>query len=449
VNPHIFRQYDIRGVAASDLTEDVVQRIGRAFGTHLKRASRKRLVLGRDVRLSSPRIAKTIKKGLLSTGCNVIDLGVVPTPVFYFSIYRLRAQGGVMVTGSHLLKKYNGLKLCKGAETIYGKEIQKIRKIAESGKFLTGRGRENRRSVTEAYKDSVVKKNRVEKKLKVVIDPGNGTGGPIVRSILRELGCRVECINCKPDGRFPAHQPDPTVPKYMTQLVQNVLEKHADIGIGIDGDADRIGVVDELGNLVWGDKLLALYAEELLSKVPGAEIIFEVKCSQALPEYIRSLGGRPKMWKTGHSLIKAKMKRDEALLAGEMSGHMFFAHNWYGFDDAIFASARIVSILSRADASMSVLLEKIPKYFATPEVRIESTDRRKFEVVDKVKSFFSQKYRTRKIDGVRIEYGDGWGLVRASNTEPIVVARFEAKTRKRLQEIEKEIMTKVNQYNRP
>lgn len=449
MNPHIFRLYDIRGVAASDLRDDVIECIAKAFGSHLRRSGRTRLVVGRDVRLSSPRVATAVKSGLLSTGCNVIDLGIVPTPVLYFSIHKLRADGGVMVTGSHLLKKYNGLKLCKGADSIYGREIQRIRAIVETGRFLKGEGSESRRSVADTYIDAVIRRNKVGRRLKVVIDPGNGTAGPILRTILSELGCRVKCINCEPDGRFPAHQPDPTVPKYMKQLVQSVLEAKADIGIGVDGDADRIGVVDELGNIVWGDRLLALYAEELLSKVPGAEVIFEVKCSQALPEYIRSLGGKPKMWKTGHSLIKAKMKRDKALLAGEMSGHMFFAHDWYGFDDAIFASAKIVSILSKAGKPMSSLLGRIPSYFATPETRIKSTDRRKFEVVRKAKSHFSRQHKTVKIDGVRVEYGDGWGLVRASNTEPIVVARFEAKTKKRLKEIRQEIMAKVNQYNRP
>lgn len=448
MNPDVFRQYDIRGVAASDLADDVVYTIGRAFGSHLRRSGRRRLVVGRDVRLSSPRIAERVKGGLLSTGCNVIDLGVVPTPVFYFSIHKLRAEGGVMVTGSHLLKKYNGLKLCKGADSIYGREIQRIRTMAETGMFLKGQGKESRRSVTDTYIDAVIRRNTISRKLKVVIDPGNGTAGPILNAILNRLGCRVKCVNCEPDGTFPAHQPDPTVPKYMRQLVKSVLESKANIGIGIDGDADRIGVVDELGNIVWGDRLLALYAEELLSKVPGAEVIFEVKCSRALPEYISSLGGKPRMWKTGHSLIKAKMKRDQALLAGEMSGHMFFAHDWYGFDDAIFASAKIVSILSKAGKPMSALLERIPSYFATRETRIESTDRRKFEVVGKVKSHFSRKHKIVKIDGVRVEYQDGWGLVRASNTEPIIVARFEAKTKKRLQEIRNEIMAKVIEYNR-
>lgn len=448
MNPNIFRQYDIRGVADDDLTDDVVMRIAKAFGSYLRRSGRRTLVIGQDVRLSSPRIANAVKKALLSTGCGVTDLGMVPTPVFYFSIHELRAEGGVMVTGSHLVERFNGLKLCKGIDSVYGNEIQRIREIAEAGKFLAGGGEERAHSVTDAYMAAVCKGNAVKRKLKVVVDPGNGTGGPTLDTVLTRLGCDVDCINCEPDGRFPAHQPDPTVPKYMTQLVDRVIQTRADIGIGVDGDADRIGVVDELGNIVWGDRLLALYAEELLSHVPGAEIIFEVKCSQALPERIKALGGKPKMWKTGHSLIKAKMKKDGALLAGEMSGHMFFGHKWYGFDDAIFASARIVSILSRTESSMSSLLAKIPAYYSTPETRIESTDRGKFQVVEKVKSYFSKKYRTIKIDGVRVEYGDGWGLVRASNTEPIIVVRFEAKTGQRLEEIKTEILSKVKQYNR-
>lgn len=448
MNPHIFRRYDIRGRAASDLKDPVVESIAKAFGSHLRRTGRIRLVVGRDVRQSSPRIAETVIRGLLSTGCNVYDLGLVPTPVFYFAIHRLKAEGGIMVTGSHLLKDYNGLKLCKGTESFFGKDIQGLKRIAEKGSFLKGEGRRKRKSVVDDYVEAVSLRNRTEGQVRVVLDPGNGTAGPIARSILNRIGCRVKCINCRPDGRFPAHQPDPTVPEYMEQLVDQVVKTEADLGIGIDGDGDRIGVVDELGNIVWGDRLLALYSEELLSKVPGAEIIFEVKCSQALPEYIKSLGGKPKMWKTGHSLIKAKMKRDNALLAGEMSGHMFFAHRWFGFDDAIFASAKMASIVSRRGEPVSKLLKRIPSYFSTPETRIKSTDTLKFKVVEKVKSYFSRKYRTVKIDGVRVEFGDGWGLVRASNTEPVIVARFEARTRERLKKIKTEIISKVNQYNK-
>jgi phosphomannomutase/phosphoglucomutase len=448
VNPNIYRRYDIRGLADSDLESQAVQKIARAYGTYIRRRGGKKLTLARDVRQSSPRIAKGVKTGLLSTGCDVIDLGVAPTPVFYFSLHKLRVDGGIMVTGSHLVKKYNGLKLSRGIESIYGEEIQKIRRIAESGRFLRGRGREGRKSVTDDYVRAVTRRIKLGRPLTVVLDPGNGTAGPIARRILAGAGCKVHCINCKPDGRFPAHQPDPTVPSYMEDLVKTVLRLKAQIGIGIDGDGDRIGVVDEKGNIVWGDRLLALYAEELLREVPGAEVIFEVKCSQALPEYIKSLGGRPKMWKTGHSLIKAKMKKDRALLAGEMSGHMFFAHKWHGFDDAIFASARIASILSMREEPLSALLARIPSYFSTPETRIDSTDSRKFQVVEKVKEYFSRDHKTLKIDGVRIEYGDGWGLVRASNTEPVIVARFEAKTEERLQQIQDEIMSRVNQYNR-
>ena len=448
MNPDIFRRYDIRGIADSELTDDVVERIAMAFGSRLRRGGRRTVVVGRDVRLSSPRIADCVIRGLLSTGCDAMDLGVVPTPVLYFSIHRLRAHGAVMVTGSHLLKDHNGLKLCIGTDSFFGEDIQRLRRAALKGEFLTGAGRLSHRSVTDEYVRAVVKRNSTKRRPRVVLDPGNGTAGPIATSILRRIGCRVNCINCRPDGRFPVHQPDPTVPAYMRELVETVKKTRADIGVGIDGDGDRIGVVDELGNIVWGDRLLALYSEELLSSVPGAEIIFEVKCSQALPEFIRYLGGRPKMWKTGHSLIKAKMKKDNALLAGEMSGHMFFAHNWYGFDDAIYASARTASILSRSAMTMSEMLSRIPFYHATPETRIESTDKRKFEVVEKVKEHFSKRHRTVKIDGVRVEFGDGWGLVRASNTEPIIVARFEAKTEERLAEIQRKIMAKVNQYNR-
>ncbi|MDD5529086.1 MAG: phosphomannomutase/phosphoglucomutase [bacterium] len=453
-NPDIFRTYDIRGLADTELTDDVVYELGLAYGVYIKSKisnskSKIKVGVGRDVRLSSDRISKTLIKGIIDSNLDVTDVGVVPTPVLYFSVFKYNYDGGIMITGSHNPKEYNGFKVLVGKETIYGDEIQNLRKCMEKlgneKQEITLKGTLTNFSPVKDYIDLIKTKIDVKPKSKFIIDPGNGTCGPITMQIFKELGCDVEGINCVPDGNFPAHLPDPTVPKYMTQLVNRVRETKADLGIGYDGDGDRIGVVDELGNVIWGDKLLGVFAKYVLKDKPGSSIIFEVKCSQGLVEYIKSLGGNPVMWKAGHSLIKAKMKELNAPLAGEMSGHMFFAHNYYGYDDAIFASIKVLEILSKDKRPISEIVNEIPSYFSTPEIRVDSDDKTKFEVVEKLKNYFRGRYPIIDIDGVRIQFDDGFGLVRASNTQPVLVLRFEAQTEKRLNEMQAEVMGKLNE----
>lgn len=446
MNPAIFRQYDIRGIAETDLTDDVVCSIGKAFGTIIRRAELKKIAFGSDVRLSSNRLKDALSEGILSTGCDVIDVGVVPTPVLYFSIFHYATDGGIMITGSHNPKEYNGFKLCKGETTIYGDEIQDLKKIIEKKDFIKGKGSMESKNPVDAYIKLLKTKVKIERPLKIIVDPGNGTAGPIARKLFKDLGCEVECIYCEPDGNFPNHLPDPTVPEYIVDLIRLVKGEKADLGIGYDGDGDRIGVIDELGNIIWGDKLLALFSKEILEKKKGLPIIFEVKCSQGLVEFIESHGGVPIMWKTGHSLIKAKMKEEDSPLAGEMSGHMFFKDNYYGYDDAIFASLRLLQIISKTDEPLSKLASEIPYYHSTPEIRVDCSDETKFGIVEKVRDYFKKNYDVIDIDGVRVLFGDGWGLVRASNTQPVLVLRFEAKTEERLEEIKKIVLNKLREF---
>ncbi len=444
MNPLIFREYDIRGVVDKDLDEKVVENIGRAYGTFIQKADGKEVVVGRDVRLSSEPYNRFLIKGIVETGCNVLDVGVVSTPILYFSIIRYKKSGGVMITGSHNPIDYNGFKLCHGISSIYGEQIQELRKIIEENTFLSGSGEVSTDNPTPDYMNEVLTRVKVEKPLKVVVDAGNGTGGSIAPNLFRKLGCIVVDLYCEPDGRFPNHLPDPTIPEFLTDLIERVRIEKADLGIGLDGDADRIGAIDNQGNIVWGDKLLALYSREVLKK-GEQKIIFDVKCSQGLIEDIESHGGIPVMWKTGHSLIKKKMKDENAPLAGEMSGHMFFADNYYGYDDAIFAGARLLELLSKTDKSLNELVSEIPGYIATPEIRLSCSDESKFQVVDEAKKYFSARYKTIDIDGVRILFPDGWGLVRASNTQPVIVARFEAKTEEKLKEIRTTVMKKLEE----
>lgn len=445
MNPHIFRQYDVRGLVDEDLTEEVVTNLGRAYGTFLQRLGLKNVVLGRDVRLSSTRLRDDLVEGILSTGCTVIDIGVVPTPVLYFSIVHLEKDGGVMITGSHNPIEYNGFKMCRGVLSIYGDDIQQLRGIIESGRFTSGKGQQDVYDIVPEYIRNIEGKIKIERPIKMVIDAGNGTAGEIAPRIFEDLGCHVVKLYCEPDGRFPNHLPDPTVPEYLKDLISKVHQEEADIGIGYDGDADRLGAVDEKGEIVWGDKLLALYARDILRNEKGAKIVFDVKCSQGLVDDITANGGVPVMWKTGHSLLKAKMKEEGAPVGGEMSGHMFFGDN-YGYDDAIYASARLVRILSESNRPFSVMTADIPRYYSTPEIRVECSEDKKFEIVDDVKNYFKKTYETIDIDGVRILFKDGWGLVRASNTQPILVMRCEAGTEERLLEIEKIIIDKLREY---
>jgi len=443
INPQIYREYDIRGVVEKDLTPDIVRRLGQGFGTHIAQVGRKALVVGRDGRLSSKDFSEALIKGLISTGCDVVDVGLCPTPVYYFSIFHLDKDGGMMVTGSHNPPEFNGFKVSVGKSTIFGEEIQNLRKLIEKGEFVVGKGNVSIKKIIQPYQDYIKNNIRPEKKMKVVIDAGNGTAGVVAGPLLRDLGCEVEELYCEIDGRFPNHFPDPTIPGNLKDLIDRVKKIQADVGIGYDGDGDRIGVVDDEGNIIWGDQLMILFSREILKYKPGATFVAEVKCSQNLFNDIEQHTGKAIMWKTGHSLIKEKMREEKAVLGGEMSGHIFFADRYLGYDDAIYASCRLIELLSKTDKELSQLLEDVPKTSITPEIRVNCPDEIKFEVVEKVKEELKKDYPVIDVDGVRVQFEDGWGLVRASNTQPVLVLRFEALSEKRVQEIKKLVEDKV------
>ena len=448
-NTEIFREYDIRGIAERDLTPPVIEALGRAFATYVKPKGISTVTVGYDARVSSPRLCNDIVRGLVSGGMNVTIIGLCPTPVLYFSLFHLNPGAGVMITGSHNPAEFNGFKLCVKKDTIYGEEIQKLRKIMESGpRTIENTSQKSynlnavsRRPLLPDYIDYLKKQFTAhhEVPLKVVLDAGNGTAGLAAPELIRAMGCEVIELFSEPDGRFPNHHPDPTIPENLSFLIETVGRTHADIGISFDGDSDRIGVVDELGNILWGDQLMVIFSRDILREQPGATFVSEVKCSQTMYDDIRSRGGNAIMWKTGHSLIKAKMKEVHAAMAGEMSGHLFFADRYLGYDDAIYAACRLVEILKRlkrdrgTKAALSSLLADLPKTFNTPEIRFECPDNIKFKVVDKAKELFIQgngmPLKPREVitvDGVRAVFDKGWGLIRASNTQPVLVMRFEA-----------------------
>lgn len=439
----IFRAYDIRGVFGRDLTEEIAEKIGKGFGTYIKG---KEVVVGRDCRLSSSALSSALIRGLTSVGCDVTDIGMVPTPVVYFSMIHYKKNNAVMITGSHNPPEYNGFKLCKDSYALYGDEIQEIRKILESGNFIEGSGTVTRKDVTNDYVNFIKERISLRRRLKIVIDAGNGTGGEISERIFRELGCDVIPLYCEPDGSFPNHHPDPTIDEFLNDLIETVKRERADIGIAYDGDADRVGFIDDKGRIIRGDQSLILFSREILRKHKGSKIIFEVKCSQAVIEDIERNGGIPIMYRTGHSFIKKKMKEENALLAGEMSGHFFFADNYYGYDDAIFASARMAELLSRSEKNLSEIISDIPRYISTPEIRIRCRDDEKFRIVESIVEKFKREYSVITVDGARIQFKDGWGLVRASNTEPALILRFEAKTKEELNRIEQIITDELRRF---
>jgi len=446
MNPEIYREYDIRGIIGKDIGEDEFVTIGRGFGTYFNQVGEKSIVVARDCRLSSPKIQDGVAEGLINSGCNVVDIGICPTPILYFALRHLKADGGIMITASHNPPEYNGFKICSGFDTIYGEEIQKVRQIIERGDFVSGKGAHSSYEITQAYIERITRDITVKSGIKVGYDAGNGTAGPVGVAILQALGCDLHDLYCDMDGSFPNHEPDPTVLDNMKDLIDEVREHTLNVGIGVDGDGDRIGVVDSAGNIVYGDMLLLLFARDVLDNHPGATIISEVKCSDRMYKDIEAHGGNGIMWKTGHSLIKSKMKETEALLAGEMSGHMFFADRYYGYDDAIYASCRLLEILSKTGKSLIELLADVPQSYTTPEIRVECPDSKKFELVNRLKDEFSKHYTIIDVDGVRIVFADGWGLVRASNTQPALVLRFEAQSKERLEEIRTMVESAIEKF---
>jgi phosphomannomutase/phosphoglucomutase len=441
MNPLVFREYDIRGVADRDLTDELATDLGRAFGTFLQRRKQRRIALGRDCRLSSDRLHAALKQGLLEAGLELWDIGVGPTPMMYFAVFHKDLEGGIQITGSHNPPEDNGFKMMSGKQTLAGDEVRALRTLIEQRDFdLPGGGFERSYDPLPAYAGYMRGNIRLARTdMKVAIDAGNGAGGPAALAAFAAVGLQPRAMYCEMDGAFPNHHPDPSLPENVQELVRTVVDNKLDLGIAYDGDADRIGVVDDQGNVVYGDRLLILLSRQILSRHPGAPILGEVKCSQTLYDDIAAHGGRPIIWKTGHSLIKKKMKEESALLAGEMSGHVFFADRYFGYDDAIYATLRLLEILAATDQPLSALLADVPTTYSTPELRVDCTDESKFGIVDQVLTHYRSSHEVLEVDGARIKFEGGWGLVRASNTQPALVLRFEAASPEQLDAIRSEV----------
>jgi len=437
VDPAMFRAYDIRGVAGRNLTHEAVVEIGRALGAEALERGQKTLCVGRDGRHSSPDLMQALVSGLTATGVNVIDLGVVPTPVLYFATVHLETGSGAVITGSHNPPEYNGIKMMLAGQTLADEQIQSLLSRIRSRNYPSGSGKVERRSVTQDYIDAIVGDIAVAAPLKVVLDAGSGAAGEVAPRLIAELGCEVIALNCEIDGDFPAHHPDPGKPENLQQLIAKVRETGADLGIAFDGDGDRLGVVTNTGKIIWPDRLLMLFAKDVVSRNPGADVLFDVKCSRRLNALISGYGGRPVMWRAGHSVMKAKMQETGALLAGELSGHIFFKERWYGFDDGIYSAARLLEILGVEDGSVDDVFAAFPEDVSTPELLVPVTDQGKFEFVQRLARLADWGGGTPAlIDGIRVEYADGWGLCRASNTTPSLVLRFEAESQTALQRIQ-------------
>ena len=447
MNENIFREYDIRGIVGRDLTDETVAILGKAIGTFFNRNGAKRIAVGYDARESGTRFRDLLVKGFNETGCDAVLIGRVPTPVLYHTVYTKDVDGGVMITGSHNPPDHNGFKICLGKATLFGSQIQEIKQIALAGEFSKGAGSVETTEVLADYETDILSKISLgTRKLKAVVDGGNGMGGVTGVPVYEKLGIELVKLFTEPDSNFPNHHPDPTVTENLQDCIAAVKESGADLGIAFDGDGDRIGVIDENGRIIWGDELMVLLSREILKENAGATIIAEVKCSQNLFDDIAAHGGNPIMWKAGHSIIKAKMKETHAALAGEMSGHIFFADRFYGFDDATYAGARVLEILSKTDKKLSELLGDLPETFSTPELRVDCTDERKFEIVEKIAAEFAKTNEVITIDGARILFENGWGLVRASNTQAILVLRFEADSEENLAKIRETVESKLTEF---
>ena len=444
LNKYIFREYDIRGKVADDFPPDVVESLGKGFGTFIMRGGGQEIALSGDVRLTTPSLIEQFKTGVLSTGVDVINIGILPTPANYYSMFKLEVAGAVQITGSHNPPEFNGFKMSRNKKAVFGESIQNIRTIIENQDYEMGEGTEVAYDILTEYKRMIVSKIDIQKPMKVVMDCGNAAGAICAPDVFKNLNVELTKLYCDVDGTFPNHHPDPTVEANLKDLIDLMKTGNYDIGLAFDGDADRVGVIDETGDVIWADQLMALFLPEVLEE--GDEILFDVKCSQALEDMILKYGGKPVMWKTGHSLIKQRMAELNCKLGGEMSGHIFFADDFFGFDDAIYVAARIVQTLSRTDRTLSELKAELPTYYSTPEMRLEAeSDEEKFRIAKEAVDYFTENYNCSTVDGVRIKFGDGWGLVRSSNTQPVIVCRFEANTPERMQEIQSIVMGKLNE----
>jgi len=445
INKYIFREYDIRGKVADDFPPDVVENLGKSFGTFVKRAGGTEISLSGDVRLTTPALIEQFKKGVLSTGVDVINIGILPTPVNYYSMFELGVSGAMQITGSHNPPEFNGFKMSLERKAVFGEKIQDIRKIIENSDYEVGKGSEVQFNLKDIYSKMILDKINIERPIKVVMDCGNAAGAILAPQIFRQMNVELTEIYCDIDGTFPNHHPDPTVKENLKDLIALMKTGEYDIGVAFDGDADRVGVVDETGEIIWADQLMALFLPEVIQN-KGDEILYDVKCSQALEEMIEKYGGIPIMWKTGHSLIKQRMFELKCKFGGEMSGHIFFADDYYGYDDAIYVAARAVQMLSRSDKTLSEMLAELPKYYSTPELRLEAeNDEEKFRIANEAVEYFKANYDCSTVDGVRIRFGDGWGLVRSSNTQPVIVCRFEANSQERMEEIQALVMGKLQE----
>ena len=444
INQYIFREYDVRGKVEDDFPPEVVESLGKAFGTFIKRGGGQEIALSGDIRLTTPDLIEQFKIGVLSTGVDVINIGILPTPANYYSMFKLGVSGAVQITGSHNPPEFNGFKMSRNKKAVFGDDIQSLYSIIQSEDYETGEGTEASYNILADYKRMIVSKIDIKGNLKVAMDCGNAAGAICAPEIFKNLNLELTELYCDVDGTFPNHHPDPTVKSNFTDLIDIMKKGSHDIGIAFDGDADRVGVVDETGEIIWADQLMALFLPELLEK--GDEILFDVKCSQALEDMILKYGGKPVMWKTGHSLIKQRMSELNCKLGGEMSGHIFFADDYYGYDDAIYVAARIVQTLSRTKKTLSELKAELPIYYSTPEIRLEAeSDEEKFRIAKEAIEYFIANYDCSTVDGVRIKFDDGWGLVRSSNTQPVIVCRFEANTVDKMEEIQSIIMNKLQE----
>ena len=448
VNPHVFRQYDIRGHAERDFDDGFVRTLGLSLGTFYSKRGLRRVAVGRDCRLSSPRLHAALCKGLLETGLHIVDVGIGPTPLLYFAVHDLDLDGGVQITGSHNPPDENGFKMMVGKGSLYGDDIVELRTVMENQAFHRASGGALETvDATPAYVSKAVADIQLGRRdIRFAIDAGHGAGGPLALETMKALGLNPVAMLCEMDGTFPVHHADPTEPETLEMLKERVLEDGLELGFAYDGDADRVGVIDARGEVIWGDKLMIILSRALLAQHPGATIIGEVKCSQTMYDDIEAHGGRGILWKTGHSLIKTKMKEERALLAGEMSGHIFFADRYYGFDDAIYATLRVLEIMSRSDVPLHEMLSDVPETFATPEIRVDCDDARKFNLVQQMVDHYRPTHDLVDIDGARIQFEGGWALVRASNTQPVLVLRFEADSEQQLGAIRGEVESVLERF---